>query len=342
MSRRKQEINIYSIADEAGVSIATVSRVINRRAGVSESTRSRISEILKRYEFTPDYPETRTAKIALLVPWDDISDYFRRAIKGTCSYAHENNLEINIIIKNGRSEESMLERIRDQQCLGVIVALGSEFKQARRELAATELPCVFLDTITDSPGIGYIDNDSYAGSVDAARHLLELGHRRIGYLRYTNTGNDVDNHHRRFEGYLDAMREAGISPNPAWIQTGVESNPSGRGFILTSQLLSLAPEITAIMTVDDQMAMGAISTLHRAGIRVPHDISVIGFDNMTGTENWFPALSTVEHPIEQAGYLAAENIAIRIKSPNAVPVPRLTLPTRLVIRESTAPTNINT
>ena len=108
------------------------------------------------------------------------------------------------------------------------------------------------------------------------------------------------------------------------------------------RLLSLAPDVTAIMTVDDQMAMGAISTLHRAGIRVPHDISIIGFDNMTGTENWFPALSTVEHPIEQAGYLAAENIAIRIKSPNAVPVPRITLPTRLIIRESTAPPHINT
>ncbi|MBN2640151.1 MAG: LacI family DNA-binding transcriptional regulator [Victivallales bacterium] len=335
MSRRKQEINIYSIADEAGVSIATVSRVINRRAGVSESTRSRINALLQRYDFSPDYPDVRIARIALIVPWDDISDYFRRAIKGACRYAHANNLEINIIIKSGRSEGSMLERVRDQQCSGVIVALGEEFKTARQELAATELPCVFLDTVIDDPRLGYIDNDSYTGSAMAVRELLRLGHRNIAYLRYNEDGNY--NHDQRFYGYLDTMRETGIEPKPEWIQTITYTGATNEERRLMEQLLHQAPEITAVMAVDDKVAIGAMTAVHHAGLSIPGDISVVGFDNMSGTENWYPALTTVEHPIEEAGFMAAQNIAERMRNPSGTTITRVTLPTKLILRESIAP-----
>lgn len=340
MSRRKQEVNIYRIAEEAGVSIATVSRVMNRRVGVSEATRSRINEMLRRYEFTPDYPEMRTAKVAFLVPWDDISDYFRRAIRGACRYACENNIEINIIIKNGSSEESLLARIRDQQCSGVIVALGDEFQHARAELSATELPCVFMDTSIVQDHLGYVDNDSYAGSLAAARHLIELGHRKIGYIRYDGSGLIV-NHRRRYEGYLDAMAEAGLTVLPHWVVTespegGMQSAGLG-GKINMTKLLRQAPELTAVMTLDDQMAMGAMTAIHQAGLRIPEDISVTGFDNATGSENWFPALTTVDHPLEEAGYLAAEAVHTGLRCPGEWKAPQLTLPTRLIVRNSTGP-----
>jgi len=339
MTRKKQDVNIYRIAEEAGVSIATISRVINRRAGVSEATRSRITELLNHYAFTPDYPIQRAPKLAILVPWDDISEYFRRAIKGICRSARENKLETSIIIKNDASEDNLLQQIRDQQCNGVIVALGDEFKFARRELAATELPCVFLDARPETDKLGYVDNDSYSGSLAAARHLISLGHRCIGYLRYGDNG--VDNHRRRYLGYCDAMREAGLEIRSGWvIDSALEQTHGSQGLAGRNsmrRLLDQAPELTAVMAVDDLMAMGAMTTIYQAGLRIPDDISLTGFDNMAGTENWFPALTTVDHPLEQAGRLAADAIASAIKSPGGMILPHLTLPTKLIIRASTGP-----
>ena len=338
MARRKQEINIFRIAEEAGVSIATVSRVMNHRTGVSETTRARINTLLREYEFKPDYPAVRSPKIVFLTPFDDLVNYLRLAMKGVCRYARTHDMEVGLLARNTNPRATLLQQIRDQQCSGVIVMMTEFFDDEHLELGNSGLPVVFLDSSINVANAGFIDNDSYSGSCAATRHLLELGHRKIGYVRYRHPGL---NHIQRFNGYKHTMAEAGITPDPSWIgippskERAVISSISGLNAMRS--LLERAPEITAVMAVDDEMALGAMTAIHQSGRKIPDDISVIGFDNYPETEAWYPPLTTIHHPIEEAGYMAATAIGDALKSHGAWTPPREVLPTRLIVRDSTGP-----
>ncbi len=338
MARRPHEINIYKIADEAGVSPATVSRVINRRLGVGEATRRKISEILRRYDFTPDYPAMRSPRIAVVTPWEDPTPYIQKALKGVYSYSRDNGLSINLHIFDGKGGESLLKSIRDQQYSGVVALLSEYYRKELDVFSGSDLPVVLLDASDADSKIGFVDNDSYTGSCEAARHLLSLGHRRIGYLRYSK---DSLNQFQRFKAYENTLRSAGIEIDERWIVRHDASTPPSirgkGGYEGMRILLERAPEITAVMAVDDGMALGVLSAVHEAGLRIPEDISVIGFDNYPETEMWYPALSTIDHPIEAAARLAVQSIHAGLRNPGAWTPPREILPAIFVPRKSSGP-----
>lgn len=338
MSRRRREINIYRIAEEANVSPATVSRVLNNRTGVSNKTREVIAHLLQKYNFSPDYPQTRAPKLGVLCPWDDLTDYFRKAMKGVFRFARKQEMEVSIITQVGRSRHTLLEQIRDQQCRAVIVLLSEHFDGEHLEISKSEIPVIFLDCQANIEGAGFIDNDSYSGSCAATQHLLQLGHEKIGYLMYSSTSFD---HEQRLRGFTDTMSRAGITVPPRHIVAATEGDWSNaRGVIgirTMSRLLEQAPDLTAVMTVDDELALGALTTIHQSGRSIPADFSVVGFDNYPETEAWYPSLTTVDHPVEEGAYLAAEALHAAIMSPTARNLPRRVLPTRLVVRNSTGP-----
>jgi LacI family transcriptional regulator len=339
MATKRSEINIFKIAEEAGVSISSVSRVMNNRTGVSDETRIKIHALLKKYGFTSVYQRQRAPKIAFLTPWEDLTEYFRRALKGVCRFCHEHHMELSIIVRSGNERNSLLQQIRDQQCSGVIASLPEQLDYEHLEVIKTEIPVVFLDTPMSIANTGFIDNDSYSGSCEATRHLIELGHRKIGYLRYH--GGSI-NQLQRVRGYEDTMKAAGLLISDGWV---VSTPPSPKpevargacGIIAMRQLLAQAPEVTAVMAVDDDMAMGAMSVIHRSGLRIPADISVVGFDNDLDTPNWFCPLTTVDHPVEEEGYRAAKALDYALKHPRDWKLPRVILPTKLVVRDSTGP-----
>jgi len=338
MARQPQEVSISRIAREGGVSVATVSRVLNRRVGVSETTRARIEELLRKHEFTTTYPQSRAPKLAVLVPFGDFTPYICKALNGVFALAREAGIEVSLIIPNGHRRTTALEQIRDKQCSGVVVLLAEFFKRDHQAIAKSELPVVFLDEQVHLEGAGFIDNDSYSGSCVATRHLLDLGHRKIGYLRYYSSSlNQI----QRFQGYVDTMKSAGLPTEERWI---ANAPPSGDknirgidGLQAMSKLLEKAPEITAVLAVDDDIALGAMTAIHKSGRKIPDDISIVGFDNYPETEMWYPALTTVDHPIEQAGYRAAKAVCQAWSTPGKRQLPHEILPTRLVIRDSTGP-----
>ncbi|MEI8247423.1 MAG: LacI family DNA-binding transcriptional regulator [Lentisphaerota bacterium] len=338
MSRRSQTVNIYKIAEEAGVSAATVSRVINRRLGVGEKTRKRISDLVRGYNFTPDYPAVRTVRIAVISPASDLTEYICEAMKGVYAYANPNELMVNIIIANAPRKESLRETIRDQQCSGVIAIAPGGYMKELYTLGDTDLPVVIIDDQIDDPKIGFIDNDSYSGSVEATRYLLGLGHRRIGYLRHYDPNLDQL---QRFKGYENTMKAAGAAIEKNWVLS-VLPDPANEiwampGLLTMRRLLDQAPELTAVIAVDDSLALGAMTAIHERGLRIPEDISVLGFDNYPETQVWYPALTTVDHAIEKAGYMAIEAIHAGLLNPGQWIPPREILPTSLVIRKSTGP-----
>ena len=339
MARKKSEISIFRIAEEAGVSISTVSRVMNNRTGVNEKTRSKIQKLLQQYDFTPDYPRMRAAKITFLCPQDDLTEYFRKAFRGITRYARKHEIEVGITIRSGQQKGTLLEQIRDQQASGVIVALAENFHGEQLELGSLGIPVIFLDAPLAIPNTGFIDHDAYSGSSAATRHLIELGHRNIGYLTFHE--GSINQIHR-FKGYENTMKSSNLHIKPNWIARTPARPPNSApyskgvaGFELMNRLLDEAPELTAVLAVDDNMAYGAMTAIHRHGLNIPKDISIVGFDNNAGTDLLFTALTTVMHPLEEAGFQAAAAIDKAIQNPGNWNLPRDILSTELIIRDST-------
>ncbi len=311
---------------------------MNCRTGVSDDKRKQIDDLLRKYNFTPNYPSARASRIAVLVPCQYLGTYSFLAIRSIHEYAEQHGLGVNVVVRGSTQRETALEQIRDQQCAGVVVIMAENFAAEHAALNAAELPVVFLDSATPFERLGFIDNDSYSGAHAAARHLLELGHRRIGFLDY---GNSALDHLRRFKGFENALREAGVEIAPHWrlrpeAPLGSVA-PHRDGQQLLTRLLAQAPELTAVMAVDDKLAMGALAALHRAGRRVPAEFSVVGFDDLPEAAAGYPALTTVEHPVAEAARRAAQAIHECWQSPGTWQPPREILPTRLIVRESTGP-----
>lgn len=337
MARKHKKISISLIAEEAGVSVPTVSKVINCKPDVSEETRRKVDCLLRKYKFQTSYPKARTSKIAVIYPYTDLFDYYQKVMKGIYAYAGANKLMVNVIIVQSYARESLLEVIRDQQCAGVIALLSEPYRRELEMLNNTELPVVVIDATMEGNNIGFIDNDSYSGSCMAAKHLIDLGHRKIGYITYADRSI---NQLQRLKGAENTLRSHGIEmPSEKIVRLSLsESTPvrGANGYKAMKQLLSQAPDITAVMAVDDSMALGALAAISDAGLRVPEDISVVGFDNYQETEYWRPALTTVEHPVEKAGWLGIESIHAALNQNGHWTPPMEILPTSLVIRNSTS------
>ena len=323
MSRKRGPVSIVTIAEELGISVASVSRVVNNRTGVSEPLRRRILEKLREYDFRTNYPAQRRPRIAIVSFSPSLSSYHTMLMNGifACLLEHD-VMPCTLFYKSG-GRESLLELLRDQQCSGVILIVPSHFSVELPELADSGLPVMLLDEPADIPGIGYIDNDSYAGSLKAAQLLLSLGHRRIAYIL---SGYRTINHQQRFNAYRDAVSEAGCGIT---VMTEPQQD--------ISRFLKDHVEITAVMTTNDDIAIRVLRAAYGLHIRVPDDLSVIGFDDYPVSSELCPPLTTIRRPLAEAGRMAAESILNFLESNGKGLLPRRILPTELVIRDTTSP-----
>ncbi|OGV31413.1 MAG: hypothetical protein A2020_00660 [Lentisphaerae bacterium GWF2_45_14] len=334
------KVNIKKIAEESGYSIASVSRVINGKSGVSEEVRKKITAILRKYNYILDSHLSRERKIALLCGNDEFSDYIGKVFNGIREYSRETGLNTAMVFKNNALKMTVLEQIREEQCSGVIVILPVMFRDELDALAESELPVVLIDEVIYKDGLGFIDHDAYSGSSEAVRHLLELGHRNIGYIEcYIQAFN----HLQRIKAYENTLKGVGIEIKPQWhVKTPLGDAMWHGAYLKMKELLDTAPELTAVMTTNDNLAVGAVKAIMESGRKVPEDISVVGFDNYTLAECLHPGLTTVNHPIREIGYMAAKEIDLYLKNPKERTLPHEILPTKLIIRESTcAPVNFN-
>ena len=328
----KDKINIRQIAKMSGFSIASISRVINGKSGVSEENRRKINEFLKKHNYIADSHLSSAKKIALLCGENNFDDYVGRIFDGVHQYTHHHALNTSIIFSNNNLKMNALEQIRDQQCAGVIVILPLEFEQDFDILAASELPVIIIDNVAYADGIGFIGHDAYSGSQKATEYLLEMGHRNIGYIEF---GKKTYNHVQRVKAYEETLNKAGIVIKPEWREvTSLEYSLCEGAYKKMKILMKKAPELTAVMTSNDNLAQGAMKAVWDSGKRVPDDISIIGFDNYSQTEFLYPALTTVNHPIKEMGYLAAQKVDQYLKNPISTELTQIILPTELVIRDS--------
>ncbi|MDW8101168.1 MAG: LacI family DNA-binding transcriptional regulator [Anaerolineae bacterium] len=327
---------IYDVARAAGVSISTVSHVLNGTRYVSEETRARVLQAIEKLNYRPSFlaramvrQETRT--IGLIVP-DNVNPFFAELARGIEDYGFEAGY--NVILcnsdRNTSKEQAYLDMLISKRVDGVIYMTADVNRERLQPLLDHKIPVVTFDR--DYEGIDAVLLDNLYGGYEATRHLIELGHHRIACISgpdpMTRSGD-------RIRGYQKALLEAGLSPDPALVVTGNWTYQSGRE--AAHLLFELPSPPTAIFACNDTMAIGAISYLRERGLAVPQEVSIVGFDNISLSAFTCPPLTTMVTPILELGQRLCQMLLDRINGKLSPMPQRFVIRGELLIRGSTAP-----
>jgi len=335
---------IRDVARRARVSHQTVSRVINGHASVTAETRERVLRAIRELEYVPSavarsLSSNRTHTLGMVTT--DVSDhFFSEAVAGAEAEARKRGyfLIIGSIEEGSEDDErTYLRLMLERRVEGLIVAVP-RLRLADDDLladAAARIPTVLVASDVELPGADHVDIDNRRGGLEAAGYLVAQGHRIVG----TITGPlDWPSARARLDGYRDAVRVAGLPADRTLVEAGVDWGVDG-GRRAAERLLGSAPKLTAIFAQSDLLALGAIAALRSHGLRVPEDVSVIGFDDIPVSSIFDPPLTTVRQPMREVGALAARLVGDRAASPGRGRATHHVLRAPLVIRGSVARAN---
>ena len=335
MARHKKEINIKLVAEEAGVSLATVSRVINNRTDVSEAMRRRVSAVVEKFNFAPTKGSERRFNIGVIVVMDSslVNEYISQVLDGVADYSDGGLLDVTVIFYRITPEaKPLLQLIRERRCDAVVLFPPERVTDQIPQLIEAEIPVMLVNGEQSAPKMGFLNNESYSGAVKAMEFLAGRGHRNIGFL--CNALENSENHQQRLQAYLDVMARINPERRAQWIIPHQPTPETAEtGYNQCMQLLLTCPEITAVFCTNDEMAIGAIKACWDADLRVPEDISIIGFDDIPYGRYLHPALSTVKQPLTELGFRAVKYLDEFLKN-RRNDLPCETLETELVIRDS--------
>lgn len=327
---------IKEVARAAGVSVATVSRVINNSGPVNDETRRRIQEAAEALNYVPNSAArslitARTHTLGVLLP-DLYGEFFSEVIRGIDQTARSG--EYHLLVSSSHNEqpdiEASLKAMRGRVDGLIVMSPHVSAAVLTQSLPAT-LPAVLLNCAVEGKAFDSVGIDNRGGATSMVRHLQELGHRRIAVIK--GTANNFDSK-ERLEGFRKLMREAGTY-DPELETEGEFTEESGyRG---TKRLLGRTDRPTAIFAFNDSMAAGALSALQEAGLRVPEEVSVGGFDDVPMAGYLNPSLTSVRVPIAALGASAMDRLLEAIRKQNRHQRETRTLETTLVVRRSTGP-----
>jgi LacI family transcriptional regulator len=329
-----RRVTITAIAREAGVSVPTVSRVVNGRSDVAPDTRERVEELLRRHGYRRRSPRFReTASLIDLVFNDLDSPWAVEIIRGVEDVAHGAGVGtvVSAIHRRPMSARQWLRNLQARATDGVILVISDLDPPLHAELRRLKIPTVVVDPAgvpaMDVPTIGATN---WAGGMSATEHLLRLGHRRIGFIAGPR---QLLCSRARLDGYRAALDAAGVELRPEYVRPGNFYHEAG--FEGGAALLDLPEPPTAIFASSDQMALGVYEAVRLRGLRVPDNISVVGFDDLPEARWSSPPLTTVRQPLAEMGLLAARTV-LRLARGEELESPRIELATELVVRDSTA------
>lgn len=332
--------SIGDVARHAGVSTATVSRALNAPETVTEKTRRKVTEAVEALH----YVQSETARNfkkqranAVLVVANDIGNiYYSEIFRGIQRRAEASNYSITITNPSpGGTQELILSNLRTAKVDGVIILSGHEIADhdlaLLKKLYAGTPPIVAMSEERGLMRVPHILIDNERAGYIAGRHLIEMGHTKIGHA-YGPHRTPV--RRARANGLRRAMGEAGVVINDTWFFEGGFNAIGGRA--AAQSFLSLKDKPTAIFVANDEAAMGFISQLHRYGVSVPGDLSVMGFDDIVLADTYVPGLTTVHQPKEEMGRHAMTLVLDIIEGRTRADLPIIELPVHLVPRDSVA------
>ena len=332
-------VTIRGVASSANVSTKTVSRVLNNEPGVSEATRRRVQAAIERLHYVPNesarhLKSGRSETFALILPRVE-SPYASKLLSFLLAEAADRRYAILVLEDKLTSpgglafiQHALLYRRVD----GVLIAPpGGDDPALLNFITHHHLPVVLISPRHPTEHQTVVEVTDYDGAVSATHHLIGLGHRRIAHLMSLKTERVTN---ERLRGYLAALEEAGLLPDHTLIGQG--DNSVASGLSEARRLLDRTDPPTAFFAANDEMAVGVMIAAWQRGLRVPQDVSVVGFDDAPIAQQVFPALTTVAQPISSIAQVAVEALIALIHDP-LMPANQFKVSTRLIVRQSCAP-----
>lgn len=325
---------IQDVAKKAGVSIATVSRVLNKSSSVTQSTRDTVLEAIKQLDYRPNLlgrnlRRTETRLVLALLP-NIGNPFYSRIVKGIEDIAHKNGYSVMLCNtdSNADRERVYLELLKNRLADGVIFmapVIGGE------ELTAIggDFPVVQCCEYKEGAQVPMVSIDNHNAAKKATKHLISLGHKRIALISCRNSFLSTQ---CREQGFRSALEEAGCKLDNQYVVYGDYSFKSGHR--AGSSLMTLNERPTAIFAISDIMAIGVLRAAKEKGFKVPEDLAVVGFDNISFSYMCDPMLTTVSQPKYDLGCTAMELLLRKIQGDMKEPV-EIVLENELIIREST-------
>lgn len=325
---------IQDVAKAAGVSVATVSRVLNSSPTVAEGTRDAVLDAIKRLDYRPNLlgrnlRRTETRLILALLP-TIANPFYSRIVKGIEDVAHKNGYNVMLCNtdSNADREQLYLGLLKNRLADGVIL-MAPETAGGELTAIGADFPVVQCCEYKEGAQVSLVRIDNHAAARKAARHLISLGHKKIGLISSRNSFLSTV---RREQGFLSALEEAGIPMGEGCLAYGDYSFKSGHRAALG--LLAMKERPTAIFAISDIMAIGVLRAAREKGLKVPEDLAVVGFDNISFSSMCDPMLTTVSQPKYDLGCTAMDLLLKTIQGELKEPV-EIILENELVIREST-------
>ncbi|MEZ4670254.1 MAG: LacI family DNA-binding transcriptional regulator [Anaerolineae bacterium] len=328
-------ITLKEVASTAGVSQATVSRVLNNHPTVNAELRERVQEAIRKLGYHPNQTARRlrakTSNVIGLIISDIQNPYFISIIRGIedTAYAQQMSIILCNSDEDAGKQEMYLRVMQSEHVAGLIyVPTPDPTGMVIHTLLETGIPIILLDRVLDEIELDIVKVDNVQGAYDAVAHLLELGYRRIGTIMSVpelTTGKE------RYEGYCKALKAFGVGVDTSLVK--IADSRSEGGYRMANELLSLPQRPDAIFVGNNLMTLGTLRALHEANVDIPGEIALVGFDDMPWSGDLRPPLTVISQPTYELGREAVQLLQRRITQPDA-PHRTVTLQTQLIIRES--------
>ena len=344
MGARKRKVNIYDIAKEAGVSITTVSRVLNNSPNVNEETRALVRKTFERRKYKPKVVRNKMPNICMMLEsgFDEsgfINAYTSELVDGAAAYSERNNLHFTLVPFNPElylEPHDMLVHAMSRGADAVITHFRSNPLMFVEMFIRNNFPCAVLNMDAELKGLNSVNVDNKGGMETIVAYLRSLGHEKIAYAKL---GKDDFDYVERRDAFKLALNAKGLSFSPErdFIICSGKGTHADLGYeAIRREYADKSPMHTAIVCEDDNVALGVMKALHDRGVKVPEDVSVTGFgDYLKNAKYMLPALTTVRQPVKEMGERACDLVQRRLNG--TIKNDRLVLPATLAIRESCAP-----
>ncbi len=330
-----ERVTLAQVADEAGVSLSTISKVLNGRPDVSQATRARVEVLLAEHGYLRRKGVQLSTGLIELVFHELEAAWSMEIIRGVENIATEHGMSVVLTESGSRHAPApdWIEGVLRRRPAGVVLVFSDLPTEYREMLRSRAIPFVIIDPAGDpSPEVPSVGSANWSGGLMATRHLIELGHTRIAAI----TGpDDMMCSHARIDGFRSAMSSAGLTIRPEWIRFG-DFHTSG-GYENGRSLLTDGDDRpTAIFAGSDLQALGVLEAVRELDLKVPDDLSLVGYDDIPLAKWVSPRLTTIRQPLRRMAEEATQ-LVIRMGEAPLESVPRMDLATNLIVRESTAP-----
>ena len=336
--RLQNEFMTYTIKDiakKAGVSIATVSRVLNDSPSVTEETRKKILSISNELKYTPNVFARglmlkKTNTVGIILP-DLYGDFFSEVIKGIDLVFTSAGYHIMVASSHSNKDEieSVLKVMRSGRVDGLIIMSPHINSISLQKNLPSDLPVVLLNSFCDDKTRDSIIIDNFNGANLMARHLIKHGYKKLAIIKGVEKNYDAE---ERLRGFKFALETAGMEYNSKYEFSGNFTEESG--YEAAKKILNTKPLPRAIFAANDSMAIGAMSLIRSKGLKIPEDLAIVGFDDISISKYLRPSLSSVHVPIYELGTLASKKLMELLSDAPAKSKRKIVLPATLIVRES--------